>query len=1406
MTTMPVVWCSDPNSVNNKPTAFALHGIQLQGNVSEKQVLALRELVSAAAEGRLILPVDGTFVLLDSGFSLESAVVKENNLKNSECAASASNAVNLASTTAVLTTTTVSPSAIAINRGASNATTTATLIPANTLQSNRVSAGSKAETTTATAATICSINSTNNCSGSSFLMPVNSVLVENRAIHNRNNSGVHPSGNIITSADLKCYQINSNGNIHKAYDRHNKENSEPPDDLLDPPYSTFTPPSESEEILYEFLCCAKCMNESTKCSSSAGRNSSNVLKQYVRSTALRSRSSSEVDPVYSIANKYAKRFNNASRVRKNYYFPRKSRIPSRPAKSSSSAKSPGGGGGSFSCGLEKLSNIPVYATVNKPKRNAAIIVPYTENDNKSNRELNNFGNKSVDVERANCANLEENNLNINDRLVADDIKSDTKNICILPGECQQQDQYLQEHSASSGDRLEQQQHSVNDLNQPFLETLPEAILDSTNSSRKTSLDSTCTISSMDSGFIEMQNTISMLQFNEATSLDNTLSKDASSSTSIENCDINKLQVNSTEFSPASDTGEKIARLNLKECLTQSRNRRKSYEEFKALFASKDKPNGVSDNSPARNEFLTEKERTRLRRRSYQEFRTIYGIDKNKGSSSSSLEVICEQEKDKNVNLKELFKSEDSKQTSVVNVERPQTADKGESVCGVRSEKEKAKIRRKSYEEFKLMVKDCESNPKVFKRQNSKSKILSNIFGSTEDLNSNAPVKKSTLKSIYESLTKSEKKSDQKDEKPVSPDFTVATLQKQKEEIYKTNFKIYDKLISYGTIYDIIQRKNDIYNMTYQKYDKYMTYGTIYEILHRKTSTSSSTSGSTGANQLEGFQRKRAFSEKFYKRMSQPNLNLKTKYASLKFNGTIYDIIQKQHYDSATSIKSNNDNVSNNQSSRNGAANMAGSDLPIATTSSPAAAALVSETNGGHSMQICKYGTIYDIIQSEKYDNIQGGGHKIGDKLKNRFHVSKITESQPTGPNASLSTSPDGSLTCDKAQTSEQQQAATKSPKSKKKNMKIRRFSNILSYTRGCDTASKTAAKHSRLEEHQPFDPDSGRVEAGAASPTQEELYSHIKRNPLRCKRQIFKSNSLDTLSSVLSTCDLQASTPTTKKSTPVKKISIDNSELFGTAQGQATNSAGSHSCYAPSNNCSLAHIKSSQHIRHNIESNNIKSDLCASAPATGRLGNTDPTLSCPASSHAPSRTSRNFTTFINNLTFNPTSPSNCMNVASGHSNGHGIINSNNKNNVGCCSDNHDGGAISSNLSNNGIPNFVTISGGMTTHSCGGSSSINAGNVTLNGNSCVIKCCTTTSNAPTNMASAALVNGSFGNASINLTNPNVNSNCATINCGHNNSEIKKSPTSIPKKCLLMTKKTKSRRLSEFTRGEFLNEKP
>lgn len=74
MSAMPVVWCTGPN--DNKPTAFALHGIQLQGNVSDQHVLAVKKLINDASEGRLILPSDGGVMMLDCGIGVGSVIVQ----------------------------------------------------------------------------------------------------------------------------------------------------------------------------------------------------------------------------------------------------------------------------------------------------------------------------------------------------------------------------------------------------------------------------------------------------------------------------------------------------------------------------------------------------------------------------------------------------------------------------------------------------------------------------------------------------------------------------------------------------------------------------------------------------------------------------------------------------------------------------------------------------------------------------------------------------------------------------------------------------------------------------------------------------------------------------------------------------------------------------------------------------------------------------------------------------------------------------------------------------------------------------------------------------------------------------------------------------------------------------------
>lgn len=86
MAAMPVVWCTDPNSTSQKPCAFTLQGIQLQGNISEQHVLAVRELINAAAEGRLLLPTDGGIMLLDCGIGVGSVIIQngQNKLTSEE--------------------------------------------------------------------------------------------------------------------------------------------------------------------------------------------------------------------------------------------------------------------------------------------------------------------------------------------------------------------------------------------------------------------------------------------------------------------------------------------------------------------------------------------------------------------------------------------------------------------------------------------------------------------------------------------------------------------------------------------------------------------------------------------------------------------------------------------------------------------------------------------------------------------------------------------------------------------------------------------------------------------------------------------------------------------------------------------------------------------------------------------------------------------------------------------------------------------------------------------------------------------------------------------------------------------------------------------------------------------------
>lgn len=553
MTTIPVVWCTDPNSVNKKPTAFALHGIQLQGQVTEKQAKALQQLLTAASEGRLVLPsMDGAFLLLDNNISIQTNIVGVQE-KEQEKEQDKQKYVFMP---------VIAP------------TTVATTNTNNKLDS------------------------------------------ENNTNHNTNNEP--PS----------C-------------DNSSNNNSSRNTSTVEPKYSA------NDEILYEFLCCAKCMNEQyPKCDGKLPFHSKNlkILQRYLKVK----KTDGSVDPIYSVANRFMKQ--RQRKLGKHLNIGKRLPIHNKLTQLQNRLQPSGGSVGSNN----------TYSSGSTLKPCGDQLPPYAVVKKKLNKDTTTTATLDVknDDDHDDC-----------DRKVVDDEEDDE---------------------------------------QP--DPMPK--------SRKTSFDSTCTISSLDSGFIEMQQ---------------------------------QQQQQQIEL-----------------CLTQSKNRRKSYEEFKAIFSPRDlepKLESIKENK---------------------ETSTI--LRKNSNLLSEILDHNTEKECDK------------------------------------------SKIRRKSYEEFKRLVQECDASstsPSPFKRQNSK-------------------LRRTSLTRKKSINNEEEKEKD-----------------KSKSEMYKRNFKIYDKLI-YGTIYDIIQKKNDIYSLTYQKYDKYMTYGTIYEILHRKISTSSSPA--------DTFQRK--------------------SYSLSEKNGLIYDIIQR----------------------------------------------------------------------------------------------------------------------------------------------------------------------------------------------------------------------------------------------------------------------------------------------------------------------------------------------------------------------------------------------------------------------------------------------------------------------------------------------------------------------------------
>ncbi|XP_017110540.2 uncharacterized protein LOC108134659 isoform X1 [Drosophila elegans] len=1052
MTAMPVVWCTDPNSVNNKPTAFALHGIQLQGNVTEKQVHALRELVNAAAEGRLILPSDGTFTLLDSGLSIESSIVEQESGNSMPISANGE------------------PGQLAQAKSAKN---------------------------------------------TYILMPVSKA--EGSSRQGGVAGGVGPSGQAIAAAAAQL------------------------EFLLEPKYSPSTPPEThsdeeanaeegeaggTEEILYEFLCCAKCMNEQRTGPTCAGRR----LQRYLRTSVGASGRGSDyepvndpatwqlqLDPVSSIASKYARRQQRhrqhgtvsmgiaRNRSHRHHKLPMHSvkifhnRSTYTPATATTMATATGAmpiavGGGRVvssvsspmamaltmtmpipspipipipssnpnpnanpnpnskpsaanraSVGSEAfsllataarststsvtetttlLAHLPLYAVVNK-NRDLATGGQKTETDLSATTML------AVVPEEPSSSPSSSPPFTIDGR---DLISFDDDQAQVLGVEVSDLGHGGQQAAATAVDLLSAPNEE--DILLALLETPPATppkpcSPGSNNSSRKTSFDSTSTLSSMDSGFMEMQNKLEALAAAAAAAAAAAVAVTTSSG-------------EATAATSSLPSGEKIERRNYKECLTQSRNRRKSYEEFKAMFVEEatgpmSMPPTVataaddatatsatsvtaSSNTVIPLSSISEQETTGSKPDCVNEFAAaaaaaVSADEMDTGDGDSDGEKGAAAEGDLTATTTAAVT------TPLVSSTTTEAMRKNSDFLSqildhqfAAKERAKAHKRRTSYEEFKRLVNEiepleCPYTPPLASSVVAPTAAAASAAASAAVATSPLKRQNSRQRKSFASyfLPRRHSTKEQKTDKENVPSQEHQQQQQQQQQqlaLYnklpssrgsdsssthcRRNFKIYDKLV-YGTIYDIIQRKNDIY----QKYDKYMTYGTIYEILHRKSSQGG-----------ERWQRK----------------SLSSILEGTRSSGdVIYDIVQRRERERQRQQR-------------------------ILEATTPATVSAISPH---------KYGTIYDILQGEKLDanhvSSKPQDSKPPQAKPTRFVVSQVEESVQTPP----VDQPDARVT---------DPGVAKSSKPHK----MRRLSHILNYSRNTgddqlDAAGKEEAKQKRSQ-------------------------------------------------------------------------------------------------------------------------------------------------------------------------------------------------------------------------------------------------------------------------------------------------------------------------------------------------------
>lgn len=501
----------------------------------------------------------------------------------------------------------------------------------------------------------------------------------------------------------------------------------------------------------------------------------------------------------------------------------------------------------------------------------------------------------------------------------------------------------------------------------------------TTTCRKTSLDSICTVSSLDSGFIEMQNKLSSAsllgegenQFNNSNNNKNieiiisepAIESDVNTGASTEI--VTADQDNNKEVLGCSENNSRliICSSNATTASTtttqQSRNRRKSYEEFKSMFRQNNErplldtcttsvPNKLEIVSEVTSKSTTDKQPPTIsRRKSYEEFKALVKICDNDLHSASIVPNNAQSDYKSVANS--VYNNNTVYDTNLLS------------------------------EDYNLEA----TMPNGMKRKNSKRHSLSkkdrlmNIFLNNKIVTETP--NKNNCDKIYDIIQKRPQKTE-----------NAKNQNNDRLDKYRSkNFKIYDKFISYGTIYDIIQKKAEIYDTDFKQFEKYMTYGTIYEILRHKSDTE--------------FPRRRVFSEKIYRQLRNNLLldNVGHRYS------TIHESMPGQRISNALTNKDTTD-------------------------TSSTASEVWNNTN--------TLSTIYDILQTSKNRNLSSASNYDLDEKsnKNRFMVKKVSEDDLT----------EKVLTEEKNENDTPPKITSPVKDSvQKKQTRLRRFSNILSYKR-----------------------------------------------------------------------------------------------------------------------------------------------------------------------------------------------------------------------------------------------------------------------------------------------------------------------------------------------------------------------